>query len=318
MVSTDMRAYRVGGFVRDHLLGVPPPDRDWVVVGEHPKTMLARGFRQVGADFPVFIHPTSGEEYALARRERKTGHGYHGFTTESSVDVTLEQDLSRRDLTINAMAMDAAGVLIDPHGGQRDLEKRLLRHVSDAFRDDPLRILRVARFQARFANLGFRIAPETLGLMDKITTSGELSHLTPERIWLETRKALETEKPSHFFTVLARCGALAVIFPELAALQGQIQPRRYHPEGDAWEHSLLVLEWAAALSVLPPWSTISARAPPHQKCYPATMATKSAGYHRWKIYVNDFEYQKTIKNWHDAPSVTIYSVTDCRKCAPNE
>ncbi len=243
-----MRVYLVGGYVRDHLLGGTPPDRDWVVVGESRESMLARGFRQVGADFPVFIHPLSGEEYALARRERKTGPGYHGFHTEFGADVTLAQDLSRRDLTINAMAMDETGRLIDPHGGRRDLEQRLLRHVSAAFRDDPLRLLRVARFQARFAGLGFRIAPETLELLTAITRSGELTHLTPERVWLETVKALESEQPVRFFSVLELVGALPVVFPELAALRGQTQPHRYHPEGDAWDHTLLVLERAAELT----------------------------------------------------------------------
>ena len=243
-----LTAYRVGGSVRDALLGLNAPDRDWVVVGESPQGMLARGFRQVGAEFPVFLHPETGEEYALARRERKTGPGYHGFAVESGPGVTLEEDLSRRDLTINAMALDAAGGLVDPFGGGLDLQNRLLRHVSDAFGEDPLRVLRVARFQARFDALGFRVAPETLALMTGLVRSGELAHLAPERVWLETLKALSGDRPWRYFEMLDRCGALAVVFPELAALQGQSQPPLYHPEGDAWVHTRMVLEQAALLS----------------------------------------------------------------------
>ncbi|MBF0154478.1 MAG: multifunctional CCA addition/repair protein [Magnetococcales bacterium] len=236
------RVYRVGGWVRDHLLGLSAGDADWVVMGVTPEMMLARGFRQVGADFPVFLHPETGAEYALARTERKSGSGYKGFVTHFDATVTLEEDLFRRDLTINAMAWDETTGLIDPHGGRQDLENRLLRHVSPAFAEDPLRVLRVARFAARLAPLGFRVAPETLLLMKQLARSGELATLTPERVWQETAKALATQAPATYLRVLNACGALSVVFPELAALRGQTQPPRHHPEGDAWEHTLLVLE----------------------------------------------------------------------------
>ncbi|MEO5370911.1 MAG: multifunctional CCA addition/repair protein [Magnetococcus sp. DMHC-1] len=240
--------YQVGGCVRDRLLGLPTGDVDRVVVGATPADLLALGYRQVGADFPVFLHPETGEEYALARTERKSGSGYKGFTTHFDPRVTLAEDLSRRDLTINAMAWAETTGLIDPFAGQRDLEERWLRHVSVAFVEDPLRVLRVARFAARFASLGFRVAPETLQLMKRLARSGELATLTPERVWQETRKALTTDAPAVYLRILDACGALPVVFPELAALQGQSQPPRYHPEGDAWEHTLLVLEQAARLS----------------------------------------------------------------------
>ncbi|MEO5354255.1 MAG: multifunctional CCA addition/repair protein [Magnetococcus sp. XQGC-1] len=243
--------YRVGGWVRDHLLNLPAPDQDWVVLGETPETMLARGFRPVGADFPVFLHPDSGEAYALARQERKRGTGYHGFATHAPPTVTLEEDLSRRDLTINAMAMTEDGRLIDPFGGERDLQNRLLRHVSPAFAEDPLRVIRVARFLARFQSLGFRVAEETLSLLTELAHSGELQTLPAERVWQETHKALLTDTPLAFFDLLQQCGALASLFPELEALHGVTQPLQYHPEGDVWQHTRLVLAVATRLSTDP-------------------------------------------------------------------
>ncbi|HEV8076962.1 MAG TPA: multifunctional CCA tRNA nucleotidyl transferase/2'3'-cyclic phosphodiesterase/2'nucleotidase/phosphatase, partial [Marinobacter sp.] len=211
-----MDIYLVGGAVRDQLLGLPVKDRDWVVVGATPEAMLAQGFRQVGADFPVFLHPKTHEEYALARTERKQGHGYHGFTVYSAPDVTLEEDLKRRDLTINAMAQAKDGNIIDPFGGQQDLQNRLLRHVSDAFAEDPLRILRTARFAARFASQGFSVHPHTLHLMQAMTDAGEVGHLVPERVWQELQRALHETSPVTFFEVLLSCGALPVLLPELA------------------------------------------------------------------------------------------------------
>lgn len=213
-----MDIYLVGGAVRDALLGLPVSDRDWVVVGATPDMMLALGYQQVGRDFPVFLHPDTREEYALARTERKTGSGYTGFSCYSAPDVTLEDDLQRRDLTINAIAQSADGTLHDPYHGTDDLKNRVLRHVSAAFTEDPLRVLRVARFAARFATQGFVIAQETLELMSAITQQGELSHLTAERVWKETEKALNSPRPDIYFSVLRRCGALAVLFPELETL----------------------------------------------------------------------------------------------------
>jgi tRNA nucleotidyltransferase (CCA-adding enzyme) len=243
-----MDIYLVGGAVRDRLLGRTPVEHDWVVTGATPEQMIAQGFRPVGRDFPVFLHPGTGEEYALARTERKTGRGYYGFETHFAPGVTLEEDLSRRDLTINAMASDASGRLIDPHGGQRDLEARLLRHVSDAFVEDPLRVLRVARFAARFATLGFRVADETLALMRNIVSSGEMAALVPERVWAETHRALAETSPRTYFEVLHSCAALAAVFPEVAALYGVPQPPRWHPEVDTGLHTMLALDVATELS----------------------------------------------------------------------
>ncbi|SFM78462.1 multifunctional CCA tRNA nucleotidyl transferase/2'3'-cyclic phosphodiesterase/2'nucleotidase/phosphatase [Marinobacter zhejiangensis] len=211
-----MKCYLVGGAVRDDLLGLPIKDRDWVVVGATPEDMLGRGFRQVGADFPVFLHPDSNEEYALARTERKQGHGYHGFSVYSAPDVTLEDDLRRRDLTVNAIARDEAGQLVDPFDGQADLNAKLLRHVSPAFAEDPLRILRTARFAARFAPLGFKVADDTMTLMQGMVADGEVDHLVPERVWQELQRALHEQSPATFFQVLYETGALAVLIPELA------------------------------------------------------------------------------------------------------
>lgn len=240
-----MQIYLVGGAVRDKLLGQHVKDKDWVVVGATPQAMLDAGYRQVGADFPVFLHPQTQDEYALARTERKAGHGYHGFTCYAAPDVSLEDDLIRRDLTINAMAEDASGHIIDPYNGQQDLKLRKLRHVSDAFSEDPLRVLRVARFAARLAPLGFTVADETLTLMQDIATRGELAHLTAERVWQETARALLENEPAVYFRVLRACGALAVLFPELDALFGVPQPVEHHPEVDTGEHVLLALTYAA-------------------------------------------------------------------------
>lgn len=240
-----MQIYKVGGAVRDRLLGQPVSDTDWVVVGASAEDMLEKGYRPVGADFPVFLHPKTGEEYALARTERKSGRGYGGFTFYASPDVSLEEDLVRRDLTINAMAEDDNGRLIDPYGGQRDLEARLLRHVSPAFVEDPLRVLRVARFAARFAPLGFKVADETLALMRELSESGELEALTPERSWKEIARALMEARPDVFVQVLRDCGALAVLMPEVDALFGVPQPAQHHPEIDTGEHLLAVLRQCA-------------------------------------------------------------------------
>lgn len=210
-----MEIYLVGGAVRDELLGVPVKDRDWVVTGATPEEMLQQGYKQVGADFPVFLHPKTREEYALARTERKQGRGYHGFTVYSAPDVTLEDDLLRRDLTINAMAKSEDGALVDPFHGQRDMSARLLRHVSDAFAEDPLRILRTARFAARFSPMGFRVADDTMALMKTMVANGEVTDLVPERIWQEMQRALMEQEPTTFFSVLRDCGALTVIIPEL-------------------------------------------------------------------------------------------------------
>jgi len=243
-----VKTFLVGGAVRDALLRLPVKDRDWVVVGATPDTMLAEGYQQVGRDFPVFLHPHSREEYALARTERKSGNGYTGFVTQFAPDVTLEQDLQRRDLTINAIAQDESGELIDPYGGQRDLAQRQLRHVSAAFNEDPLRVLRVARFAARFAHLNFRIADETLALMREMAASGELAHLTAERVWKETEKALLTHNPQVYFQVLRDCGALHVLFPEIDNLYGIPAPIKWHPEIDTGIHALMTLTLSAALS----------------------------------------------------------------------
>src|SRR5258705_7787850 len=238
-----MKIYSVGGAVRDEVLGRPVADRDYVVVGATPEAMLAQGFRPVGRDFPVFLHPQTNEECALARTERKSGHGYHGFTFHAAPDVTLEADLARRDLTINAMARDADGVLIDPYGGEADLRAGVLRHVSAAFAEDPLRILRVARFAAR---LGFAVAPETEALMRAIVSAGELATLTPERVWQEFARALMEARPSRFFFELRRCGALALLLPEIDALFGVPQPIAHHPELDAGVHVLQAVDFSAA------------------------------------------------------------------------
>jgi len=246
-----MQVYLVGGAVRDALLGLPVKERDWVVVGGSREELLRLHYREVGRDFPVFLHPESHEEYALARLERKVSPGYRGFTVEFGPEVTLEEDLARRDLTINAIAQAADGTLIDPHGGQRDLHSRTLRHVTQAFCEDPVRILRVARFAARFAALGFTVAPETLALMQGMVERHEADALVAERVWQETERALREPKASTFFEVLRACGALKVIYPELDALFGVPQPAEWHPEIDTGVHTLMVLDQAAALSAEP-------------------------------------------------------------------
>ena len=238
-----MQTYIVGGAVRDELLGRPNADRDYVVVGATPEAMLAQGFRPVGKDFPVFLHPDTHEEYALARTERKTGRGYHGFAFHAAPDVTLDDDLARRDLTINAMAKAADGRLIDPFHGQRDLQAKVLRHVGPAFAEDPVRILRIARFAARFSD--FSIAPETLELMRGMVAAGEVDHLVAERVWQELAKGLMEDKPSRMFEVLRDCGALARLLPEVDKLFGVPQRADYHPEIDTGIHTLMVVDQSA-------------------------------------------------------------------------
>ena len=244
-----MQIYLVGGAVRDRLLGRPVHDRDWVVVGATPAAMEAEGFLPVGRDFPVFLHPETREEYALARTERKSGHGYRGFSVHAAPDVTLEEDLSRRDITINSIAEGPHGAiapgLCDPYGGVRDIEARVLRHVTDAFREDPVRILRVARFAARFTD--FHVAPETLQLMREMVAAGEADHLVPERVWQELARGLMEARPSRMFEVLRDCGALAVLLPEVARLWGVPQRAEYHPEVDTGIHLMMVLDMAARL-----------------------------------------------------------------------
>ncbi len=243
-----METYLVGGCVRDQLLGRSVKDRDWVVVGANPEELIALGYQSVGKDFPVFLHPESKEEYALARTERKTAPGYAGFAFHAAADVSLEDDLKRRDLTINAIAQDADGNLIDPYHGQQDIEDRILRHVSPAFAEDPVRILRIARFAARFADLDFTIADETRSLMKTMVNSGEVDALVSERVWQETERALAEPAPARYLEVLRECGALARIFPEIDALFGVPQPAEHHPEIDTGIHTLLVMEQAARLS----------------------------------------------------------------------
>jgi tRNA nucleotidyltransferase (CCA-adding enzyme) len=243
-----MKVYQVGGAVRDALLGEPVKERDWVVVGATPNDLLERGFKQVGKDFPVFLHPETGEEYALARTEKKSAPGHKGFEVLASPTVTLEQDLGRRDLTVNAIARDSNDELIDPFGGLDDLKDRVLRHVSDAFQEDPLRVLRVARFAAQLRHHEFSIAAATLALMARISASGELEALSPSRVWQETEKALTTERPDVFFSVLRDCGALARLYPEVDRLFGIPQPARWHPEIDTGIHTLMALRMAAELS----------------------------------------------------------------------
>jgi tRNA nucleotidyltransferase (CCA-adding enzyme) len=243
-----MQIYLVGGAVRDKLLGQAVVDRDYVVVGADADAMLAQGYKPVGKDFPVFLHPDSGEEYALARTERKSGRGYHGFTFHADPSVTLEQDLARRDLTINAMAEDEHGALVDPFGVARDLEARVLRHVAPAFVEDPVRVLRVARFAARYAPLDFTVADETMALMQQMVEAGETDHLVAERVWTETRKALGEARPSAFLHVLREAGALRVLLPEVDALYGVPQRAEFHPEVDTGVHVEMVLDMAAQLA----------------------------------------------------------------------
>ncbi|MCH7854031.1 MAG: multifunctional CCA addition/repair protein [Proteobacteria bacterium] len=243
-----MEVYLVGGAVRDEQLGLPVKERDWCVVGSTPEELRAAQYRQVGKDFPVFLHPETGEEYALARSERKTAPGYHGFSFCTSPDVTIEEDLGRRDLTVNAMARDSNGTLIDPFNGLADIQARVLRHVSVAFQEDPVRILRTAKFAARFAALGFTVAADTMQLMSQMVTGGEVNALIPDRVWKETEAALAGPDPRVFFEVLRDCGALAIVYPEINALFGVPQPPKWHPEIDCGLHTLMVIEQAAKLS----------------------------------------------------------------------
>jgi tRNA nucleotidyltransferase (CCA-adding enzyme) len=243
-----MEVYLVGGAVRDRLLGLPVHERDWVVVGAHPEDLERQGYLSVGKEFPVFLHPDTKEEHALARLERKVAPGYRGFTTQFSPDVTLEEDLKRRDLTINAIAAKPSGELVDPYGGQRDLQAKVLRHVSEAFVEDPVRILRLARFAARFADLGFTVAEETQALMRQMVASGEVDALVPERVWQETERALGESRPDVFFQTLRDCGALAVIFPEIDALYGVPQPPKWHPEVDTGIHVMLAVRYSAKIN----------------------------------------------------------------------
>ncbi len=243
-----MEVYLVGGAVRDEQLGLPVNERDWCVVGSTPEELRAAQYRQVGKDFPVFLHPETGEEYALARSERKTAPGYHGFSFCTSPDVTIEEDLGRRDLTVNAMARDSNGTLIDPFNGLADIQAKVLRHVSVAFQEDPVRILRTAKFAARFAALGFTVAADTMQLMSQMVTGGEVNALVPDRVWKETEAALAGPDPRVFFEVLRDCGALAIVYPEINALFGVPQPPKWHPEIDCGLHTLMVIEQAAKLS----------------------------------------------------------------------
>lgn len=240
-----MQTFMVGGAVRDALLGLPVNDHDWVVVGATPEQMVAQGFLPVGRDFPVFLHPETREEYALARTERKTGRGYHGFAFHADPGVTLEEDLARRDLTINAMAQDGEGHLIDPFDGQGDLRARVLRHVTEAFREDPVRILRLARFAARFSDFG--VAPETMALMRGMVEAGEVDALVPERVWQELARGLMEQRPSRMFEVLRECGALQRLLPEVDRLWGVPQRAEYHPEVDTGVHLMMVLDMCARL-----------------------------------------------------------------------
>lgn len=246
-----MEKYLVGGCVRDELLGLPAQDKDWVVVGATPAMMLQQGFMQVGKDFPVFLHPETKEEYALARTERKIGKGYYNFSCDYQPTVTLEEDLARRDLTINAIAKTMGGDIVDPYGGQRDLQQKILRHVSAAFSEDPVRILRVARFAARFAPLGFSIDPSTVQLMRQMVMAGEVDALVPERVWQEMYRALQEAAPEEFFICLRSCGALERIFPQLDRLWGVPQKAEYHPEIDTGEHVILALRQAVKLTAKP-------------------------------------------------------------------
>ena len=239
-----MQVYLVGGAVRDQLLGHPYHEKDYVVVGATPEQLLAQGYQPVGKDFPVFLHPETKDEYALARTERKSGQGYHGFEFYTDISVTLEDDLIRRDLTINAIAMDDDGKIYDPYHGHEDLNNKILRHVSDAFAEDPLRVLRVARFAARYHQYGFTIAEETLALMQQLANSGELKALTPERVWKETSRALMERDADVYFETLRQCGALKVLFPEIDALFGIPQRPEYHPEIDCGIHTLMSLQQA--------------------------------------------------------------------------
>jgi len=269
-----MQIYLVGGAVRDQLLGLPVKDRDWVVVGAEADELLAQGYQPVGKDFPVFLHPKTREEYALARTERKTAKGYAGFAFHADKNITLEQDLLRRDLTINAMAQDISGCLIDPFGGQHDLQNKILRHVSPAFAEDPVRILRTARFAARY---GFAVAPETMQLMRNMVNAGEADALVAERVWQELAKGLMENEPRRMIEILRECGALAILLPEVDALFGVPQRAEYHPEIDTGEHTLLTLQRAAALGLTPARALCRAAA----RCWQGAHAARHSAQTHW-------------------------------------
>ncbi|MDO5640313.1 MAG: multifunctional CCA addition/repair protein [Neisseria sp.] len=312
-----MRIYLVGGAVRDALLNLPVADRDWVVVGADTETMLAKGFQPVGKDFPVFLHPQSHEEYALARTERKTAKGYAGFAFHADKGVTLEQDLTRRDLTINAMAQDADGRIIDPFGGQQDLRDGILRHVSPAFAEDPVRILRTARFAARY---GFRVADETMRLMREMVQAGEADALVAERVWQELAKGLMEPQPRIMMEILRECGALQVLLPEVDALFGVPQRADYHPEIDSGIHTLMVLQraadmrlnlperYAALLHDLGKALTPAAILPRHHGHDLAGVAPVRAVNARWRVPKNCAELAELVCRWH----IIFHSVAELR------
>ena len=310
-----MKTYLVGGAVRDKLLDYPSDENDWVVVGGSPQKMIDLGYQPVGQDFPVFINPKSGEEYALARTERKSGHGYQGFSFHTAPDISLEDDLVRRDLTINAMAEDENGEIIDPYGGRQDLNDKLLRHVSDAFTEDPLRVLRVARFAARYHHMGFTIAPETMALMQNLVSSGELAHLVAERLWKETERALCERSPDIYIQVLRDCGALAQLFPEVEKLFGVPQRADYHPEVDTGIHTLMSLQQNSP-TVLESgflcWSMIWAKALLLMMYCPATKAMKLEAYRWLKISVIALKYPMSIGSWPWSSRNFIYCATKHR------
>ncbi len=288
-----MKTFLVGGAVRDFLLNYPVKEKDWVVLGETPESMIKQGFHPVGKDFPVFLHPQTHEEYALARTERKTAPGYKGFTIHASRAVTLEQDLMRRDLTINAIAQDENGQIIDPYHGRKDLENRIFRHVSPAFSEDPVRILRVARFAARYSHLGFTLAEETLQLMKQMVRIGETDHLVAERVWTELQKALSEKTPAAFFYTLKECNALATIFPEIDRLFGVPQLTKHHPEIDTGIHSLLSL----TKSVWPLYSMIWARRSLIPKNGLNTRVMKNWAGPFLIIFVPVYAFPKNLKHW---------------------
>lgn len=305
-----MKTYAVGGAVRDELLGLPVTDRDYVVVGASVDEMLAAGFKPVGADFPVFLHPTTYEEYALARTERKSAPGYKGFVVHASPEVTLEEDLQRRDLTINAMARAEDGSLIDPYGGAKDLAAGVLRHVSPAFAEDPVRILRVARFAARFAARGFRVADETLDLMRGMVDAGEVDHLVPERVWQEFSRGLMEKKPSAMFAALRDAGALARIAPEVDRLFGVPQSAASHPEIDTGVHVMMVVDYAASIGALLPvrfaalvhdlgkGTTAKAHLPRHPGHEETSVALTHALCERLRVPTECRELGAAVARWH--------------------
>ncbi|CAK0759912.1 fused CCA tRNA nucleotidyltransferase/phosphohydrolase [Gammaproteobacteria bacterium] len=313
--ETGLTVYLVGGAVREQLLGLPVKERDWVVVGATPEELIQRGFKQVGKDFPVFLHPVTSEEYALARTERKTGPGYYGFEIHADPQVSLEEDLIRRDLTVNAMAQSLEGVFVDPFGGRQDLERRLLRHVSPAFVEDPVRILRVARFAARYERLGFQVAEETSTLMQQMVRNGEVDALVPERVWAELVKALGEEKPWRFFEVLRTCGALARLFPEINALWGVPQPEKYHAEVDTGAHAMLVLRQAARLSPSPlvRFAALThdlgkADSPPNQ--WPSHVGHEERGVRRVQELCKRY---RVPREYHDLAMLVVRWHTHCHR-----